>query len=137
MQGMDYSNLISLVKDSKDINEFDFRIYTKQGAICWFQTAFDVIEYKTSNKITGKDVWIHLEGKYIGTQNGYPVYLAVLIDLSYQKQLEQELEYAKNYKSYANGLIEIANKDPLTGLDNRSTFRSKVEAYRNKKRLSW
>lgn len=89
------------------------------------------LEYKTSNKLTGKDVWIHWEGKYIGTQNGYPVYLAVLIDISYQKRLEQELEKARNLYNQTSDLIEIANKDPLTGLDNRSSFRSKVEVYRH------
>ena len=90
-----------------------------------------ILEYKTSNKVTGKDVWIHWEGKYVGSQDGYPVYLAVLIDISYQKQLEQELEKARNMYDHAGDLIEIANKDPLTGLDNRSTFRSKVELYRH------
>jgi putative two-component system response regulator len=89
------------------------------------------LEYKTSHKDTGKDVWIHWEGKYVGSQNGIPVYLAVLIDISREKELEKELEATRNLYSHAGDLIEIASKDPLTGLDNRSSFHSKVEAYRH------
>lgn len=229
MQGIDYNNLIAQLQRGTDINELEFRIYTKQSDIRWIHAVFDIIdyqgnipvieglfyditkfkteqyeksiiydnipgavvkylmnekleildanskfyelvgtapedyadgsiarftetqkqgvydivhkkapnrediilEYKTSNKLTGKDIWIHWEGKYIGMQDGYPVYLAVLIDISYQKQLEQELEKTRNLYNQAGDLIEIANKDPLTGLDNRSTFRSKVEVYRH------
>lgn len=229
MQGIDHNRLIAQLQRGTDINELEFRIYTKQSDIRWIHASFDIIdyqgnipvieglfyditkfkteqyeksiiydnipgavvkylmndtleildanskfyelvgtapedyadgaiarftdaqkqgvydivqkkapsrediilEYKTSNKLTGKDVWIHWEGKYIGMQDGYPVYLAVLIDISYQKQLEQELEKTKNLYNQAGDLIEIANKDPLTGLDNRSTFRSKVEVYRH------
>lgn len=229
MQGIDHNNLIAQLQRGTDINELEFRIYTKQSDIRWIHAVFDIIdyqgdipvieglfyditkfkteqyeksiiydnipgavvkylmnekleildanskfyelvgtapddyadgsiarfteaqkqgvydivqkkapnrediilEYKTSNKLTGKDIWIHWEGKYIGMQDGYPVYLAVLIDISYQKQLEQELEKTRNLYNQAGDLIEIANKDPLTGLDNRSTFRSKVEVYRH------
>lgn len=229
MQGIDYNNLIAQLQRGTDINELEFRIYTKQSDIRWIHAVFDItdyqgnipvieglfyditkfkteqyeksiiydnipgavvkylmnekleildanskfyelvgtapedyadgsiarftetqkqgvydivhkkapnrediiLEYKTSNKLTGKDIWIHWEGKYIGMQDGYPVYLAVLIDISYQKQLEQELEKTRNLYNQAGDLIEIANKDPLTGLDNRSTFRSKVEVYRH------
>ncbi len=229
MQGIDHSNLISMLQRKETINELEFRIYTKQSDIRWIHATFDVIghqdnipiidglfyditkfkteqyekaiiydnipgavvkylmndkldileanskfyelldtvpadyadgsiarftdsqkqgvydivnkkapnrediilEYKTSNKVTGKDVWIHWEGKYIGMQDEYPVYLAVLIDISYQKKLEQELEEARDLYNHAGDLIEIANKDPLTGLDNRTTFRSKVETYRH------
>lgn len=92
-----------------------------------------VLEYKTSHKQTGQDVWIHWEGKYIGMDGNYPIYLAVLIDISYQKHLEQELEQIRNYQNYSEDLKEIANKDPLTGLDNRSSFRSKVETFRHSK----
>lgn len=229
MQGIDYNNLIAQLQRGTNINELEFRIYTKQSDIRWIHAVFDItdyqgnipvieglfyditkfkteqyeksiiydnipgavvkylmnekleildanskfyelvgtapedyadgsiarftetqkqgvydivhkkapnrediiLEYKTSNKLTGKDIWIHWEGKYIGMQDGYPVYLAVLIDISYQKQLEQELEKTRNLYNQAGDLIEIANKDPLTGLDNRSTFRSKVEVYRH------
>lgn len=229
MQGIDHSNLISMLQRNETINELEFRIYTKQSDIRWIHATFDIIghqdnipiidglffditkfkteqyekaiiydnipgavvkylmndkleildannkfyellgttpddyadgsiarfseaqkqgvydivkkkvpnqediilEYKTSHKLTGKDVWIHWEGKYIGKQNEYAVYLAVLLDISYQKKLEQELEKTKNLYNHAGDLIEIANKDPLTGLDNRTTFRSKVETYRH------
>lgn len=89
-----------------------------------------ILEYKTSNKKTGEDVWIHWEGRYVDMLNGYPVYLAVLMDITYQKTLEQELQHMKNLYSRADDLIEMANRDPLTGIDNRGAFRSKVEAYR-------
>lgn len=91
------------------------------------------LEYKTPNKKTGEDVWIHWEGKYMGMQDGYPVYIAVLIDITEKKRLENELKIAKDLYNYADDLIEMANKDPLTGIDNRGSFRSKVETFRRSK----
>lgn len=94
------------------------------------------LEYKTPNKKTGEDVWIHWEGKYMGMRDGYPVYLAVLIDITDRKRLENELRIAKDLYNYADDLIEMANKDPLTGIDNRGSFRSKVETFRRSKSCS-
>lgn len=57
--------------------------------------------------ITGKVLWVHVQGNQIGMMNGKPLFLVVIVDISNQKQLEEmQYRYQELLERSANTLLE-------------------------------
>lgn len=50
-----------------------------------------MLEYRTINR-SEEIRWVRCEGKYVGTKQGYPVYILVIIDITEQKYMNTQLE---------------------------------------------
>ncbi|MSS63636.1 PAS domain-containing hybrid sensor histidine kinase/response regulator [Velocimicrobium porci] len=84
------------------------------------------LEYRTLNRL-GEIRWVRCEGKYVGRENGYPVYVLVIIDITKQKlmqtQLEQkQMEYQIAVESSADIVFEYYPRKDLFIIHKSSEF---------------
>ncbi|HOO79216.1 MAG TPA: sensor domain-containing diguanylate cyclase [Lachnospiraceae bacterium] len=54
------------------------------------------IEFKSTHQSTEKEIWVRMEARFLEEKDGAPIYLAVLTDITVQKQLKHELEEIHN-----------------------------------------
>lgn len=96
------------------------------------------LEFKTNNKITGRPIWVRMDARLVEEKDGCKIYLGIAIDITKQKELQEQLESTKRlYESATdssedivfdydviNDVMKLFKPEPIGGI-----LKSKIYEY--------